>query len=372
MSQQPKLQLDGQDVGFSPGETVLEVARRVGREIPTLCWDERLDPAGACRLCLVEVEGSRLMQPACALLATDGMQVRTQTERTERNRRFILALHTADSGGQKIQGDRAVAEDVAPSRLMAHNLRYGTADENTTRWPEVVTPRQDRPHDENPYVGFRAERCIGCSLCTRYCDEIEGVSAITMAGRGAMTTVSTADRLSLEETTCEMCGGCIAVCPTGAMVDKTAMRYHEATGKAHRELDVVRTTCNFCGVGCQLDLHVDRERERVAYVTAPEPGTTVNDGNLCVKGRFANDFIHHPDRLTTPLVRDASGQLVPETWDEALERAASGLRAVEAEHGSDALAFISSSRCTVEENYLVQKMARAVFSTHNVHQCAAT
>jgi predicted molibdopterin-dependent oxidoreductase YjgC len=198
-----------------------------------------------------------------------------------------------------------------------------------------------------------------------------------MAARGAHTTVATADLLSLEQTTCEMCGGCISVCPTGAMFDKTALQYHQEHGGSHAELDVVRTTCNFCGVGCQLDLHVDRgvapdAPARLAYVTAPPPGTTVNDGNLCVKGRFANDFVHHAERLTTPLVRNAEGALVPASWDEALDRAAEGLRAVEAAHGADSLAFVSSSRCTVEENYLVQKWARAGFRTHNVHQCAAT
>src|SRR5690606_21561267 len=132
----------------------------------------------------------------------------------------------------------------------------------------------------------------------------------------------------------------------------------------------VRSTCNFCGVGCQLDLHV--EDGRVVRVTSPSPGETVNDGNLCVKGRFAWEFVHHPDRLTTPLVRGDDGELHPATWDEAIERAAKGLLGVRERHGADALGFVSSSRCTGEENYLVQKLSRAAFGTNNCHQCAAT
>ena len=356
--------IDGNELSFEEGETVLQAARRSDIEIPTLCHDDRLTPAGACRMCLVEVEGARLMQPSCSLLATPGMVVRTATPKVERNRRFILSLHLADT----IQ-DRAVCEDNNPSRVHDLAQRYGTAGE----WTPVERQRQGRPDDTNPYIEFRPDRCIACSLCTRYCDQVEAVSAITLARRGAHTTISTADGKALTDSTCELCGGCIDVCPTGAMTEKPALAY----GKPERELDKVRSTCNFCGVGCQVDLNVDRAANRVVKVTSPPPGTTVNDGNLCVKGRFANDFIHHPDRLTVPLVRDRSadgsgGEWRQASWDEALDRAVAGLKGVAERHGDDALAFVSSSRCTGEENYLVQKMARAAFRTHNVHQCAAT
>ena len=353
------LVIDGNELSFDEGETVLEVAARAGIEIPTLCYDPRLSPAGACRMCLVEVEGSRLMQPSCSYKASAGLVVRTQTPKVERNRRFILSLHLADT-----HHEREAMEDNNPSKI--HDLAdvYGTAGE----WPSVDQQRLSRPHDTNPFIEFRADRCIACSLCTRYCDQVEAVSAITLAGRGADTTIATADRRGLTETTCELCGGCVDVCPTGAMTERQAVLW----GKPERELDKVRTTCNFCGVGCQLDLNVDREANRVVKVTSPPPGTTVNDGNLCVKGRFANDFIHHEDRLTTPLVRGEDGQLQPATWDEALDRVVEGLQGVASRHGDDSLAFVSSSRCTGEENYLLQKMARAAFRTHNVHQCAAT
>ncbi len=356
--------IDGNELSFEDGETILQAAARAEIEIPTLCWDPRLSPAGACRMCLVEVEGSRLMQPACSHRAAPGMVVSTQTPRVERNRRFILSLHLADTIAEK-----EAAEDNGPSKLHALAEEYLTEDGGTAdAWTPVTRQRQIRAHDTNPFIEFRADRCIACSLCTRYCDQVEAVSAITLTARGAHTTISTAGGKSLTDSTCELCGGCVDVCPTDAMTEKPALVY----GKLERELEKVRSTCNFCGVGCQMDLNVDREANRVVKVTSPPPGTTVNDGNLCVKGRFANDFIHHPDRLTVPLVRDADGGFREASWNEALDRTVAGLQGVAERHGSDGLAFVSSSRCTGEENYLVQKMARAAFGTHNVHQCAAT
>ena len=359
MTESKFIVIDGNKVPFTEGETILHAARHLDIEIPTLCHDDRLTPAGACRMCLVEIDGVNLMQPACHTKTHPGMVIRTNTARVDRNRKFILSLHLADT----IQ-DRQIAEDNNPSKVHELVDVYGTAGE----WVPVESPRQGRPNDTNEFIEFRADRCIACSLCTRYCDEVEAVSAITLAYRGGHTTISTADGRSLIDSTCELCGGCVDVCPTGAMTEKQALAY----GKPEHELEKVRSTCNFCGVGCQVDLNVDTEANRLVKVTSPPPGTTVNDGNLCVKGRFANDFVHHEERLTEPLVRDLDGQLKPVSWDEAIDRVSKGLGAVRDRHGNDSLAFISSSRCTVEENYLMQKMARAAFGTHNIHQCAAT
>lgn len=368
-----QLSLNGKAVTFEPGETILQVASRSGESIPTLCNDTRLDPAGACRSCLVELEGSRRLVPSCATPATEGAVVRTKGERIERHRKTLFSLYLTEHPAED-------NERGAPNKLVRASARFGAGD-----WGKLSNLRDhiagDRSGDENPYIRYDSDLCILCAKCVRYCDEVEGVSAITLAGRGAETTISTADSRSLMDTTCELCGGCVAVCPTGAMGEK---KPRERQQPVEAELDKVRTTCNYCGVGCQFDLNVDRAAGEVVKVTSPasSPAASINmprgtsgvssDGNLCVKGRFSYDFIHHEERLKTPLVRGSDGELHPATWDEALDAAARGLSGVAARHGADSLAFVSSSRCTVEENYLVQKLSRAGFGTNNVHQCAAT
>ena len=361
---QPTLTVDGQSVAFQPGETVLEVSQRAGKTIPTLCHDPRLDPVGACRTCLVEIEGWRRMAPSCATPAAEGMNITTENGRIDRHRKSLMALYLADHP-QGFVG----SELGAPSEVYSMAALYDAPAD----WPKMEPLRGDRTSDENPYILFDSTKCIACARCTRYCEEVEAVSAITLTGRGSATTISTADGLSLLDTTCELCGGCIDTCPTGAMAEKIPL---VTLAKPERELTKVRTTCNYCGVGCQMDLNVDPEgndgRGKVIKISSPPPGTTTNDGNLCVKGRFASDFIDHEDRLTTPLIRGENGDFQPASWPEALSAAAKGLMGVVEKHGKDSLGFVSSSRCTMEENYLVQKLSRAVFGTNNVHQCAAT
>jgi predicted molibdopterin-dependent oxidoreductase YjgC len=357
-----RIVLEGRELAFTPGETLLDVARRAGIAIPTLCHDPRLEPAGACRTCLVEIQGWRRLAPACATKAAEGMQVTVENARVERHRKSLLALYLTDHHTEE-------PHRRGHDELLDMAARYGAPRD----WGSLAHRRAARPGDQNPYIDFDPDLCILCARCTRYCDEVESVSAITLAGRGSETSISTADARSLLDTTCEMCGGCIDTCPTGAMAEKLPLVRGD---KPEHELTKVRSTCNFCGVGCQVDLNVDAAadggRGRIVKVTSPPVGTTTNDGNLCVKGRFAYDFVHHAERLTTPLVRGPDGELHPATWSEALERTAAGLFGVQERHGKDALGFVSSSRCTMEENYLVQKLARAVFGTNNVHQCAAT
>ena len=367
------LVIDGRSIDFAPGETVLEVASRSGIEIPALCHDPRLDPVGACRTCLVEVAGQRRLAPACMTRATADMAVTTESARVDRHRRSLLALYLTDHAVHP-SGSREGASN-RPNELLELAARYDAP----TDWGHLESLRGSRADDPSPYVHFDAERCILCARCTRYCDEVEAVSAITLSGRAAETTISTTDGLPLLDTTCEFCGGCIDTCPTGAMSElqpRTRQAATKTLPATAPTLEVVRTTCNYCGVGCQLDLHVDRRaadgRGEVVLITSPEPGTTTNDGNLCVKGRFAYEFIGHPERLSNPLVRGTDGELHEASWDDAIRLASEGLAAVAQRHGADALGFVSSSRCTMEENYLVQKLARAAYGTNNVHQCAAT
>jgi len=351
-----RVEINGRSCSASRGETVFEVAAREGIDIPTLCHDTRLEPAGACRVCLVEVEGQRRLQPGCAWQVSPDMNVTTESERIERHRRVLYGLYLADHG---LDADGLPIETANTNQLRELALKTPPL-----ALEAVDAPRRGRPDDVNPYIEFDPELCILCARCTRYCDEVEAVNAITLAWRGSETTISTVGERGLLDTTCELCGGCIDTCPTGALIEKKSPLPLPA------EAVKTRSTCNFCGVGCQVDLHsVDG---RVAKVTSPPPGETVNDGNLCVKGRFAYDFIHHEDRLTEPLVRGEDGELHPASWEDAIRIATDGLRGVAERHGANALGFVSSSRCTVEENYLMQKLARAAYQTNNVHQCAAT
>ena len=352
-----RIEIDGRSCEARTGETVLEVASREGFDIKTLCNDIRLDAVGACRMCLVEVEGQRRLQPSCTWKASADMQVKTRSERIDRHLEVLTGLYLSD---------HRLDEDGLPVETGAGNdLRQIALDVKPLALEAVDAPRVGRPHDVNPYIAFDPELCVLCARCTRYCDEVEAVNAITLAGRGAETTISTAGARGLLDTTCELCGGCIDTCPTGALREKKAPEHLRPS-----DVEKVRTTCNYCGVGCQLDLNV--HRGKVVKVTSPPPGETLNDGNLCVKGRFAYDFIHHEDRLTEPLIRQPDGSLREASWEEALEVAAKGLLGVKERHGANALGFVSSSRCTVEENYLVQKISRAAFGTNNCHQCAAT
>lgn len=349
-----KITIDGHAVDFEDGETVLDVARRQGIEIPTLCHDDRLKPAGACRMCLVEVEGQRRLQPSCAWKATEGAVVQSDSPRVKTNRQMLLSMYLAD---HSVDADGLPAERGVGNQLRQQVQTYGTG----PVLPSLPMQRAGRV-DLNPYIQFNPEACIACAACVRYCDEVEGVNAIALIERGGKVTIGTADQQGLLDSSCELCGGCIAVCPTGAMTEKPSLGIPPAP-------EPVRSTCNFCGVGCQVDLHV--VDGRLSRVTSPPPGETVNDGNLCVKGRFAMEFVHHPERLTQPLVR-VDGKLQPTSWEVALAAVAEGLLGVKNKHGADALGFISSSRCTGEENYLMQKLSRAAFGTNNCHQCAAT
>lgn len=346
--------IDGVEVEFRPRERIIDVARRAGTEIPSLCDDPRLGSSGACRLCLVKVDGSGDLVPACSRSLQPGMRVITKDHEILDLRRAILKLALSE-----IPSDMCTAcQQVGPCRLHALAESHGV---RTAGYEGRNSGR--RVEDPNPFILRDYEQCIYCYRCTLVCGELEMARAIFPTGRGFDTRISTSNDNGLLESPCTFCGQCIQVCPTGALFDKK-----RAGNGAAEDISTVRTICPYCGTGCGIELHV--AQGKVVGVT-PDWSAPANQGSLCVKGQFAMDFIHHRERLTTPLIR-RDGELEPATWEEAYALIAARFREIKDQNGPDAFALWSSARATNEANYLFQKMGRVVLGTNNIDNCART
>ncbi len=342
-------------VTATSGKTILEVAKQAGISIPHLCNDARLEPYGACRLCLVEVKGVKELLPACHAKIKEGMEISTDSENLRQNRKFILELLLSDHPVECITCD-----DNSDCKLQRYAYEYGV---DLGKFKGEIHPFKE-VNDINKAVHRDPKKCILCGRCVRICEEVVGAQAIDFCNRGFKTQIDTPYSVSLLDTTCELCGQCISSCPTGALTEKMALR----KGRKY-DFKKVRTTCPYCGVGCVFDFNVNDKGE-IVKVTS-EAGSVPNNGNLCVKGRFDYDFIQHPDRLKKPLMKK-NGKLVEVKWDEAIGFAAKKLLEIKEKYGPESLGFISSCRCTNEENYVMQKLARAVFGSPHIDQCART
>ena len=347
-----RVTIDGREVSVEPGTTIIQAARTVGIDIPSLCQDDRLEPFAACRLCLVEVEGNgRGPVTACTVPVAEGMVVTTETDDIREQRRVLIDLLLSDH-----RSDCLVCDQAGACRLQ--DLAYRCGVDHATYLGE----KRDYPaRDDNPFIAYDPAKCVLCGRCVGICEQVQGCRVLDVAERGFASWITTSFGRSMVETDCELCGNCVSACPTGALMDKRSLAVARTW-----ETKTTETTCPFCGCGCVLELHVDDGR--VVRVTAPA-GKRPNHGNLCVKGRYGFQFIGHPERLTEPLVRER-GELVPATWDEALALVADALRATRDAHGPDAVAGFSSARVTNEENYLFQKLMRGVLGTNNVDHCA--
>lgn len=347
--------MDGQEVAFDEGETLFEISRRLGREVPSLCYDDRLEAFGACRLCVVEIEGFRNPVASCTTKAEDGMVVTTSSVQVEKYRKTLVEMVASEN--------REVA--VSPLRGHASGEMAALVDRYEVVPGRFVgaTSGKSRLEDGNPFILRDYDLCISCYRCVRVCAEQQGDHAIAVAGRGFDTRIVTEFDGELGDSACVFCGQCVQTCPTGALADKKALRSADLPG----EIEKTRTICTYCGVGCSVDLLTKGDR---LVGVQPAMDGPANEGALCVKGQFAFDFVQHEDRLSSPMVRDEQGRLVKATWDEALDRAARGFREVEKKHGRHSVYGIASGRAPHEAAYLMQKWIRTGFGTNFIDNCS--
>ena len=341
--------IDGIKVQAKEGSTILEAARSVGIEIPTLCYLKDLTPEASCRICLVEIEGNPKLFTACSTPVAEGNVIFTKSEKVIAARRSVLDLmlstHKADCFSCGKNGD-----------CQLQNLCYEYGVEKTS----FEGVRNEYPIDDsNEFFTYNPNQCILCQRCVNVCQKLHGEAAIGITGRGFKAKIATPFDQLIRGTNCVSCGNCVSVCPVGALLPKTKMRVRAFETKK------VPTTCTYCGVGCQLELQVKDD----TVVGAQPLYGEANKGLLCVKGKFGYNFINHRDRLTKPLIRK-DGVLVETSWEEAISYIADKIKTIKAESGPDALAGLSSARCSNEDNYVFQKMMRAAIGTNNVDHCA--
>jgi predicted molibdopterin-dependent oxidoreductase YjgC len=378
------LTINGKKAVVREGSTILEAAKTAGIHIPTLCHHPDLTNVGACRMCVVTVENARGLQTACTTPAAEGMVVNTESPEAQATRRFVLEMLLTDHPNECM-----TCEVAGDCELQDLAYEYDVA------WPEHHGLRHayEIDPDPNPFIFIDRNKCILCSRCVRACNEIQNRDVWSFAHRGFESKlVAGADEFLLDAR-CESCGQCVAYCPVGALYDKMSLKLARVN-----MVDKVRTTCSYCGVGCNFDLNV-RDGKIVRVTSAPD--APANGMALCVKGRYGYDYVHHPERLRRPLVRarwledvetrvasgdweiagapdqeiSDNGAVKPDAfveidWDAVLDVVAGKFTAVKKESGGDAFALLASAKCTNEENYLFNKFTRQILATNTIDHCA--
>ena len=348
------IEIDGLPATIRAGTTVLRAAREAGVDIPKLCATDSLEPFGSCRLCVVEVEGQKGFPASCTTPVSDGMRIRTQSAALAKLRRNVMELyisdHPLDCLTCSANGDCEL-QDMAGA-VGLREVRYGFDGAN----------HLDAPVDDsNPYFAFDPSKCIVCSRCVRACDEVQGTFALTIEGRGFDSKVAASMDDTFLDSECVSCGACVQACPTATLMEKSIIDHGQPE-------HAVETTCAYCGVGCSF--RAELKGDQVVRMTPSKDGQA-NHGHSCVKGRFAWGYATHRDRVLDPLVRDSIHDPWRKVgWEEALDFTAKRFREIQAKHGRKSVGGITSSRCTNEEVWLVQKLVRTAFGNNNVDTCA--
>lgn len=348
------LQIDGIEISVPQGTSLMRAAAEAGIQVPKLCATDSLEPFGSCRLCLVQVEGRRGYPASCTTLAEPGMKVCTQSTKLADIRRGVMELYISDHPLDCLTcaaNGNCELQDMAGA-VGLREVRYGYQGEN-----HLVSAKDE----SNPYFTYDPSKCIVCNRCVRACEETQGTFALTISGRGFDSRVAAGMNQPFLESECVSCGACVQACPTATLMEKSVIHFGQA------EHSVV-TTCAYCGVGCSF--RAEMQGNRVVRM-APDKNGQANHGHSCVKGRFAWGYATHPDRITKPMIRDQISEPWKEvSWEEAIQFAAKRFKGLQAQYGKGAIGGIVSSRCTNEEDYLVQKLVRAAFGNNNVDTCA--
>jgi len=342
----PRLTINGRALECEPGLSILQVLRRERIEVPTLCYDERLTPYGACRLCIVKVAGHEKPLTACNTPVEPGMEIESHTPELEDLRRTLLGLIA--------RGYPSAALERFPDKEFHRYIRrYDLEAELKGR---VVPELRD---DSHPYIHVDMSQCVDCFRCVRICEELQGQFVWQVLERGDRVRIVPNSGTDLLASSCVGCGACVDACPSGALEDQSLLKWGVPASWT-------RTTCPYCGVGCEMEVGV---REGRILTVRPAADAPVNKGHLCVKGRYAFDFVAAPDRIVHPMLRK-DGEWKQVSWEEAMAHTSGEIRRLLADYGPDSLGVLGSARATNEENYLAQKFARVVLDTHNVDCCA--